>query len=259
MLAILLFIKIKVTIENALKKKFDLRKIFKDVVVKCLEEARDAMEQEVTEERLDMLTSYHETLKKKLSAIKTLQDEICKLETDVNVIEAVVNESTLFEISSKAKLNSINNFLNKNVKNENSSREFRTLRSDSVKFPQLEIQKFKGDPTCWQEFMDSFNAALHNSKALSNVKKFNYFRTFLEDEAQNTISGLSLTNENYNKALNLLKNRFGNNQMIISAHMNTLVKLPSVNNEDVKALRKFYDDVESHVRSLSTLGIEMEN
>ena len=32
-----------------------------------------------------------------------------------------------------------------------------------------------------------------------------------------------------------------------------------MNSEDVKALRKFYDDVESHVRRLSTLGIEMEN
>ena len=41
--------------------------------------------------------------------------------------------------------------------------------------------------------------------------------------------------------------------------MNTLVKLPSVNNEDVKALRKFNDDFESHVRSLSTLGNEIEN
>ena len=83
-------------------------------------------------------------------------------------------------------------------------------------------------------------------------------RTFLEGEAQHTIPGLSLTKDNYNEALNLLKNRFGNNQVIISAHMNTLVTLPSVNNEDAKALRKFYDDVESHVRSLSTLGIKME-
>ena len=119
----MLFIKRKVTTENALKKKLDLRKIFENVVVKCLEQARDAMdsmEQEVVEERLDMLNSYHKTLKKKLSAMKTLEDEICELETDVTVIEAVTNERTLFEISSKAKLNSINKFLSKNVKNENS-------------------------------------------------------------------------------------------------------------------------------------------
>ena len=73
------------------------------------------MEREVTEARLDMLNSYHETLNNKLSAIRTLEDEICELETDVTVIDAVINESTLFEISSKAKLNSINDFLSKNV------------------------------------------------------------------------------------------------------------------------------------------------
>ena len=238
--------------ENALKKKFNLRKIFKEVVGKCLEEAKDVMEKEVTEERLDMLNSYYETLKKKRSAIKTLEDDICELETDVTVIEAVIDESTLFEISSKAKLNSINKFLSQNIKNENSSQEFRLLQSDLVKLPKLEIQKFKDQLTCWQEFMDSFNAAVHNSKALSDVEKFNYLRIFLEGEAQHTISGLSLTNDNYNEALNLLKNHFGNNQVIISAHMNTLVKIPSVNNEDIKALRKLYDDVGSHVRRLST-------
>ena len=40
--------------ENALKKKFDLRKIFKEVVVKCLEEANNVKEKEITEERLDI-------------------------------------------------------------------------------------------------------------------------------------------------------------------------------------------------------------
>ena len=152
--------------------------LFKGVVVKCLEEAKDVMEKESTEERLDMLNSYHEGLKKKLSAIKTLEDEICELETDVTLIEAVISESTLIEISSKAKLNSINKFLSKNTKNENSSREFRPLRSDSVKLPKLQNQKLKGDPTRWQEFMDSFSAAVQNSKALPNVQKIQLFENF---------------------------------------------------------------------------------
>lgn len=59
---------------------------------------------------------------------------------------------------------------------------------------------------------------------------------------QHVISGLSLTNDNYYEVVNSLKNRYGNKQMIISAHINTLVKLPKVLDEDVKSLRKFYDD-----------------
>ena len=58
--------------EIALKKKFNLRKVFEEVLVKYLEEAKNVMEKEVTEARLDMLNSYHETLKKKLSATKNL-------------------------------------------------------------------------------------------------------------------------------------------------------------------------------------------
>ena len=38
--------------------------------------------------------------------------------------------------------------------------------------------------------------------------------------------------------------------------MNALVKLPTVRNEDIHGLRKFYDDIETNIRSLSPLGIE---
>ena len=38
--------------------------------------------------------------------------------------------------------------------------------------------------------------------------------------------------------------------------MNALVKLPKVRNDDIHGLRKFYDDIESNIRSLTSLGIE---
>ena len=41
--------------------------------------------------------------------------------------------------------------------------------------------------------------------------------------------------------------------------MNALVKIPKVLHEDLVTLRKFYDDVESHVRSLKNLGVESES
>ena len=98
--------------------------------------------------------------------------------------------------------------------------------TDTIKLPKLEIAKFGDDPTTWQQFYDSFTAAIHNSVSLTKVEKFNYLRSFLVDEALHCISGLPLTNDNYENALKLLKDRYGNNQVIISAHMNVLVKLP---------------------------------
>ena len=62
--------------------------------------------------------------------------------------------------------------------------------------------------------------------------------------------------DNYENALKLLKYQYGNNQITISGRMNALVKFPMVRNDDIHSLRIFYDDIESNIRSLSSLGIE---
>ena len=74
-------------------------------------------------------------------------------------------------------------------------------------------------------------------------------------EAANAIFGLSLTNDNYGEAINSLKDRFGSKQIIISSHMNSLLILPMVKENDLQQLRSFYDEVEMNVRSLVTLGV----
>ena len=76
----------------------------------------------------------------------------------------------------------------------------------------------------------------------------------------NTIEGLSLTNDNYTKALVLLEDRYGNKQAIITARTKNLLKLRRVeSNLDVISLHRLYDDVQAQVRSLQSLGITEEN
>ena len=52
-----------------------------------------------------------------------------------------------------------------------------------------------------------------------------------------------------------MNDRYGNEQYTIACHMKKLVKLEPVIHPRVKDLRKLYDTVESHVRSLNSLGI----
>ena len=58
-------------------------------------------------------------------------------------------------------------------------------------------------------------------------------------------------NDNYEDELKLPQSRDGNNQIIISAHMNALVKLPKVRNGKIYGLRKFYNDFGSNIHNLS--------
>ena len=73
--------------------------------------------------------------------------------------------------------------------------------------------------------------------------------------ALDAISGLSLSASNYEEAIAILKKRFGNKQQIINRHMDILLNVSPVTNQDTRKLRELYDPLESHVRSLKSLGI----
>ena len=111
--------------------------------------------------------------------------------------------------------------------------------------------------TKWTSFWDSFESAVHNNRELSDIEKFNYLSTLLERSAREAISGLSLTSENYREAIATLKKRFGSKQQIINKHMDVLLHMePVTSAQNIKALRRLFDFVSSHVRSLQSLGVE---
>ena len=118
-----------------------------------------------------------------------------------------------------------------------------------MKLPKLSIKKFNGDLTKWVTFWDSFDSSIHSNPSLSNADKFNYLKSFLESTAAESIAGLTLTSAKYEEAVATLKRRFGNTQLIVNKHMDTLLNLPAVNSHhDLRGLRQLYDAVEAHMR-----------
>ena len=92
---------------------------------------------------------------------------------------------------------------------------------------------------------------------MSDIDRFNYLRRYLAGQALATISGLTLNSQNYKEALDILIDRYGNPQVLISAHMETLVKINKVKNmENFEPLRKLYNDIENYIRNSKSLRIE---
>ena len=132
--------------------------------------------------------------------------------------------------------------------------------SSKVKLPKITLPHFKGNPIYWTAFWDSYESAVHLNSGLSNVDKFNYLRSLLERSAYEAIAGLTLSSANYGEAIEILKKRFGNRQMIISRHMEILLSLSAVSGEhDLRGLRRLYNEVEANVRSLKALGVERDS
>ena len=69
--------------------------------------------------------------------------------------------------------------------------------------------------------------------------------------------GLTLNSENYKEALEILIDRYVNPQILMSAHMETLLKINKVKNmENLSALRKLYNDIENCIWNLKSLRRE---
>ena len=95
-------------------------------------------------------------------------------------------------------------------------------RNDGVKLPRIVLRKSSGDPLDWKSFKETFEAAVHSSDSISNIEKFTYLKTYLDKSSLQAIEGFPLMNENYAAAWQLLDERYGNEQLIISYHMNKI-------------------------------------
>ena len=126
-----------------------------------------------------------------------------------------------------------------------------------MKLPKITLPRFNGDPVKWTSFSDSYQSAVHLNADLSEVDKFNYLRSLLDNAAHDAIAGLTLSSANYKQAVEILRKHFGNKQVIISKHMDTLMNMNTISSDrHLNDLRRLYDHTESHVRSSRSLGIK---
>ena len=141
-------------------------------------------------------------------------------------------------------------------KSENTDSTIGDENSDITKsvhanLPKLSLPTFSGDLIAWQGFFDSFKAIIDDRKDLSDINKFSYLLASLKDEAKACLKGLSLTATNYTMAKDILQRRFGRKEKIIQQHIQCLLNISGEKN-----LWKLYDEVQVHVRSLATLGVD---
>ena len=90
-------------------------------------------------------------------------------------------------------------------------------KGNETNITQITLTKIRSDITKFQMFWDSFESAVHVNTDLSSIDKFNYLKALVEGPAASAKLGLTLTEVNYSAGVELLKERNGKNQLIISA------------------------------------------
>ena len=115
-----------------------------------------------------------------------------------------------------------------------------------VKLLKLDFEKYSGDVLRFQEFWNNFSSALHENKRLPDVEKLNYLRAEIEGNAKRVIAGLKITNDNYEVAVKILRDRFGDHQTVISGHYTKVMDLQTSMYRTI-ALCSTFDELEKHL------------
>ena len=96
--------------------------------------------------------------------------------------------------------------------------------------------------------LEQFDISIHQNDSINDIDRFNYLKKYLSGPALRTVSGLTLSSANYKEAVTILTERCGNHQVLISAHMDSLLKMKKVKKiENMNGLRRLYPDVEDCV------------
>ena len=82
---------------------------------------------------------------------------------------------------------------------------------------------------------------------------FNYLVSLLEGTASRAISGLLITEDNYDATVDILHKHFGKPQQLISAHMDEILKISACSSDKPNQLHFLYDKLSVNIRGLEAL------
>ena len=124
--------------------------------------------------------------------------------------------------------------------------------ASEAKLPKLVISKFNGTYADWPRFWGQYSETIDKSN-VPPVTKFAYLRELLDAKVRKTIEALPHSAEGYNRAISILKDRFGKESEIVKAYVKDILELPYTPTGNPRRIHEFYDKLSYSVQSLETL------
>ncbi|GFV35972.1 DUF1758 domain-containing protein [Trichonephila clavipes] len=132
----------------------------------------------------------------------------------------------------------------------------------SFKLPKIELKKFSGEAKDFLAFWSQFQK-IHIDKSIAEEDKMQYLLQSMEpkSKAERLVLSFPATAENYPKAIDQLKERFGREDLLVQIYVRELLNLVmknAVSGRTKTDLSTLYDELEGKLRSLESLGRTQE-
>ena len=216
-----------------------------------------------------------------LNEIEDELDNIKKYDKDINevlenldietIAEAFYNEELLsqveFPMEVSRDLQTFKEFLHQSDHRENdSNKDFMSLltqlNTGESRPPPLACGVFNGkekDKFAFNTFLNQFNIVIGQKKNLSKSTKLAYLVGYLRDYALSIVKPLSISDDNYEVAIQMLKREFLDQKFIIDeTYLNILKASPSFSNDpDFLSVKTYLNEIRAYLYELKAQGIDL--
>ena len=224
-------------------------------VIKLIDKVKDSTKGDEPVKATKILLN---SLIKKQKVLEKCDESILELLTEDGDVEKEIEDSSVFAdriIEATTKLELSLDYIQRKDSESVSPKPEKSRSSpkteSQIKLPKITLKEYDGSLLSWNNFWSQYNVAVHKNGDLSVVQKFTYLKSFLTGAAERSIQGLTLVEENYDNAVEILLSRFGNKQMRITAHMNELRNLKRVDTlNNTLDMRKMFEILEFNINNL---------
>lgn len=242
--------------ENGAKAKTDLpslksqRSTMKRTITKLkikVEREGSSADYTIIECRLQMLESYF----KQVSYIQTQIERLDASDEGRSDLEELFISSKSFMVD----------LLNKKRRSSDVDQSFLNTTSTfshQSRLPKLKLPTFDGKYSEYSRFITTFKMLVHDEAYIPTIDKFNYLLNCLSGQALALVEPFQVVEENYQKVLDCLKNRYDNKSLMFIDNVNSLFSITPITKPSARGLRSILDNVAALRSSLLSLGSELE-
>ena len=114
----------------------------------------------------------------------------------------------------------------------------------------VQVSTFDGSRDKWPYFWGIFSSLMRNNKNLSEVVKLAHLNNSLTDNVKGVILCLTGGPGDYEKAIKLMNDRYGDPRDVVEAHLHRIIDWPNIKSNDLEGFQAFADALQASVFAL---------
>ena len=203
------------------------RGAYRGLCTRYFNEAKNIMDSaSITTDQSNRLSQIITLMEKRLSEIQALDSQIHST-LQIDEIEAAITSSADLNDQIFVNIDTIKRFLHNfnltaestGVATASTSHTLNSNANRNTRLPKLNLPTFSGNYKSWTSFFDLFTSSVDSNSTLTNSQKLQYLKASLTGDAAKLLSSFTVTDNNYEPALDVLKKRYDNPRMIARAHV----------------------------------------